>query len=108
MAHTGVSKSKLDLLCREIQDYTEHMQSILNQLDTVFEQSKESFQGEISLSFYSKYKELSNSYKIIQENMYSYIDEFHSVVSKFEEQDALLAKRLDQKRVGNLEEGSDL
>lgn len=90
----GVDSNAIHSLCSEILEYKEKIRNILQNITDSFEESKKYISGDLFDDFDIKYMELKSSYKIIEQNIDSYIDEYNALLSSEELLDFELSNKI--------------
>ena len=90
----GVDSAAIHSLCIEILEYKEKIRNVLQNITDSFEESKKYISGDLFDDFDRKYTELKSSYKIIEQNIDSYIDEYNSLLSSEELLDFELSNKI--------------
>lgn len=102
---SGLSEDKVRALCLDIQDCIEQFHILFNRIDEVMNHTAISFQGELSSKFKEKYRLLSSSYNVVEQNLWNYIDDFQNVIKAYQNQDVQNATIIQNATVEVLEEG---
>lgn len=92
---TGINTEAIRKLCLEIQDYSDKIKNILNQIGDSWEEAKPYFDGAGKNEFNNKFSSLEDSFEVIYQNIASYIDDFNNLTSRYKEFDKELSTRIN-------------
>lgn len=90
----GINKDAIQKLCLEIQDYSDKVKIKLNQIGDKWYEAKPYFEGNGVVEFQNKFSKLEDSFETISNNILSYIDDFNTLISKYESLDTSLSKQV--------------
>ena len=82
-------------VCLEIQEYSDKIKNVLNQISDVWDEVKITFEGNEKLVFDKKFSDVAGYFDIIYKNFSSYIDEFNQLIFKYEAFDNDLSKQVN-------------
>lgn len=87
----GIKADGIKDLCLNIQNYNENIKKALTRISDLVDDSSTYYSSESRSSVVQKCNSFKLSYDVIFENISTYIDDYNSAVSKFEEIDSSIA-----------------
>lgn len=80
---SGINEEKLENLIQRVMNNVEQLEKRFEQLDSVVYEMKNYYKGDSSVVFKSSYDSLRYNYKIVRNNIMSYVNDLSRVKSKY-------------------------
>lgn len=91
---SGIDETRLDQLTQKVLNNLEQLEKRFEQLDVIFDETKSFYKSDSASKYRMSYESLRYNYKIIKQNILSYVTDLSNAKAKYQNFASLVSSEL--------------